>query len=142
MHLISLYNFRRRVIRAIGQDISSKDYTKKGGKDLLVMRLIILIPLIASMHTIEIPRFPRSVLVFPIVCCGIDNIFFKVEQLFFFVEIAFGFLPVESFRCDIGATGGLWILHFRDRLSGFGYEPRGRNSTALFKLWNLISKFD
>ena len=58
------------------------------------MRLVIFVPFIPGMHTIEVPWFTRPILVFPVVCRRIGYILFEVEQFLFFIEVSFGFLPI------------------------------------------------
>lgn len=44
-----------------------------GLDDVLVMRLIVFVPFVAGMHTIEISWFPRTILVLPVVRCRTDS---------------------------------------------------------------------
>jgi len=62
VEFVALHHFRWWVIRTI---LRSAMRVMILMKDLLIVRLVILIPLIPSMHTIEIPRLSWSVFILP-----------------------------------------------------------------------------
>lgn len=84
--------------------------------NLLVMCLIVLVPLVPSVHTIEVSRLPRSVLVFPVVRSGASNALLHVEQFLLFVQLALGLCAVQCFR-EVSVAGSFHFL-----LLGFSFD--------------------
>ncbi len=74
--------------------------------DSLVVSLIVLVPLEPGVHSVEEPRFPRSVLVLPAISPRIRESFLQVEELFIFIQILGGFFFVKTFGGEIGKGGG------------------------------------
>ena len=66
-------------------------------KNSLIMRLVIFIPLITGMNSVEVPWFTGPIFILPVVADRVDNVFFKIEQLLLFVQILFCFCFVERF---------------------------------------------
>ncbi len=106
---------------------------------VLIVGLIVLVPLIASMDPIEIPRFARAILIFPVIAGRIGNVLFQIKQLFLFIELSLRLRPVQRFRSEISSTGCFLILSFHPLLDGFGNESRSCNSLTLFKLHRTMS---
>lgn len=105
------------------------------GGHVLVVRLIVLVPLVTGVYTVEVPGLPWPVLVFPIVRRGIDDVLLKIEELFFLVQVFLRFSPVQGLGSNVGTTRRLKVLSFSGRLLWcFGYEPRRSDRTTLFKL--------
>ena len=67
---------------------------KRLGNYILIMRLVVLVPFVTSMHAIEVSRLPRAILVFPVVRGWPSNTLFDVEELFLFIQLAFGLSAV------------------------------------------------
>ena len=79
---------------------------KRLGNYILIMRLVVLVPFVTSMHAIEVSRFPRAILVFPVVRGWPSNTLFDVEELFLFIQLAFCLSAVQRFG-QIRIAGGL-----------------------------------
>ena len=71
------------------------------------MRLIVLVPFVTGMHSVEILRFPGTVLVFPVVRRGSGNALLHVEELFLFVQISLGFRAIHG----LGEVRVAWCFH-------------------------------
>ena len=105
--------------------------------DVLVMCLVVLIPFVASMNTVEIPRFSRPVFVFPSIRRWLSERRFGVEEFLFIVLVQICFcvhtivhLCGERICNSRGLGGGFWLL----LLSGFSNESSSRNRTSLCDL--------
>lgn len=48
------------------------------------MRLIVLVPFVASMHPVKVPRLTRPPLIFPIIACRMRNVLLDVVLMVFF----------------------------------------------------------
>ncbi len=115
-------------------DCDRQRYEAEGGH-VLVVRLVVLVPLVTGVYTVEVPGLPWPVLVFPIVRRGIDDILLEVEELFFLVQVFLRFSSVQRLGSNVGTTRRLKVLSFSSRLLGcLGYEPRCSNGTALLEL--------
>lgn len=62
--LVSLHDLRGRVVRAV-QGV--RGVVEEAQKCSLVVGLVVLVPFVAGMHAVEVPRLSGSVLVFPVV---------------------------------------------------------------------------
>ncbi len=60
----------------INQDVIPLKFKSES---VLIMSLIVLVPFIAGMNTVEIARFTRSILVFPVIARCTSDILLKVE---------------------------------------------------------------
>jgi hypothetical protein len=130
--LVSLYNFRWRVVRA-NEPVSPCPVVGVS-QDILVMRLVILVPFIAGMDAIEISRFPGPIFVLPIVGGRVGNVLFEIEKLLFFIKISLGLSPIQSLRCKVSSAGSFLVLNFNDRLCGLRYKSRSSNCSTVFEL--------
>lgn len=105
------------------------------GDHVLVVRLVVLVPLVTGVYTVEVPRLPWPIFVFPIIRRGIDDILLKIEEFFFLVKVFLCFGSVQRLGSNVGTTRRLEVLSFSDRLLWcLGYEPRRSDGTTLFKL--------
>lgn len=104
--------------------------------DVLVMCLIVLVPFVAGVNTVEVPRFARTVFVFPVVRGGVGNIFLNVEQLLFLVQLAFGFGAIQGFS-EICIARRLRLLSLLHWLRGSRNESRRSHRTTLGKLSDI-----
>lgn len=86
------------------------------------MCLIVLVPFVPSVHTVEVPRLSRAVLVFPVVRGRSGDAFFDVEELLFFIQLPLGLRTVQRFS-KICVARRLDILLLGFRLDSLGYEP-------------------
>lgn len=99
------------------------------------MRLVVFVPLVTGVYTVEVPGLSRSIFVFPIIRRGIDDILLEIEEFFFLVQVFLRFGSVQRLGSNVGTTRRLKVLSFDGRLLWcLGYEPRRSNGTALFKL--------
>ena len=86
------------------------------------MCLVIFIPFITSMDSIEVSWFAGPVFILPVVTGRIGNVFFKIEQFLLFIQIFLCFCSVKRFWSKIGATcsflawnfNGSWLSSLRD----------------------------
>lgn len=61
---------------------------------LLVVSLVVLIPLIASVNAVEVSRLSRSIFILPVIAGCTCDIFFKVEEFFFLIQLSLSFSTV------------------------------------------------
>jgi len=61
---------------------------------ILIMGLVVFIPFVPSMNSVEITGFPRSILIFPVVAGCACDVLFKIEKFLFLVQLFFGFCTV------------------------------------------------
>jgi len=94
IELVSLDHFRRWVIDTV-DDINGN----MPGQfiHILIMGLVVFIPFVPSMNSVEITGFPRSMLVFPVVAGCACDVLFKIEKLLFLIQLFLGFCTVQSF---------------------------------------------
>lgn len=112
------------------------DNKEAEGDYVLVVRLVVLVPLVTGMYTVEVPGLSWAVLVFPIVRRRIDDVLLEIEELFFLVKVLLRLGSIQRFGSKVGATRRLEILSFGGRLlCCLGYEPRRSDGTTLFELW-------
>ena len=104
------------------------------------MRLIILVPLVASMNTIEISWLAGSVFVLPVIRRWMGNIFFQIKQFLFFVKFSLGLRSVESLRSKVCAAGNFFVLDFNCWLCCLWNKSRGSNGSTLSELENNCQK--
>lgn len=143
VELVALYDFRRGVVRAKSppqqytQNEKEPSASPSGGERkngyALVMRLVVLVPLVACVHPVKVPRLPRTPFVFPVVAGRVLDVFLDVEQFFFLVEVLLCLCAEERFGGNVSVAGRrLWcaglLLH---RLSCTGYEAGSGHLTAL-----------
>lgn len=76
------------------------------------MCLIVLVPLIASMHSVEVSGLAWSVLIFPVITCRIDNVLLKIEKLLLFIKFFLCLCPVQSFRGKVSPARRFLIFNF------------------------------
>lgn len=77
IELVSLDNFGRWVVDAENhQDVIPLKFKSES---VLIMSLIVLVPFIAGMNAVEIARFTRSILVFPVIARCTSDILLKVK---------------------------------------------------------------
>ena len=110
--------------------------TMQGAKYVLVVRLIIFVPFVASVNLIEVSWFPRPVFVFPAVCLWVWKAFFDVEKLFLLVHIFLRLGSEHRFRSQVRIYRSLYLLRSL-RQSGcgrFDNELRDLNSFPTFDL--------
>jgi hypothetical protein len=136
VEFITLHHFRWWVIRTILKSATSMMILMK---DLLIVRLVILVPLISSMHTIEIPRLPWSVFILPGVGRRARDIRFATEYLLFvvLVQVSFSVHSIRQFPSECVNNGRslgdgfLYDFLFFDCLRN---ETGSGNSTPLSQL--------
>ena len=68
------------------------------------MRLVVLVPFVPGVNTVEVPGFTGSVLVLPMVGCGISDILFDIEELLFLIQISLSFGSIQCFRSKVNPT--------------------------------------
>ena len=99
----------------------------------LVVRLIVLVPLVTGMNSVEVTRFAWSILVFPIVGRWVIDRFLHVEKFFLFIEVLLGFSSIHRLLSIRSVWGGV-LLRRRRGISLLGNEMRGRNLAPTFEL--------
>lgn len=136
VEFVALHHFRWWVICTISKSAMQVVTLMNG---LLIVRLVILVPLIPSMHTIEIPRLSWSVFILPSIGRCARDIRFATEYLFFviFVQIGFSVHSIRQFpsKCvNNGRSFGDWFFNdffFFDCLRN---ETSSGNGTPLSQL--------
>lgn len=99
------------------------------------MCLVVLVPLVARMYSVEVTGLSRSIFVFPAVGCGVGQIFLQIEHFFLLIHIFLCFGSVKCFRGEVGTAWRFLVyFHLLDYLDGFHYKTRGCYSTAAFNL--------
>jgi hypothetical protein len=98
--------------------------------DALIMRLVVLVPFIPSMHAVEIPRFTGSVLILPVIRRRTCNVLFEVEKFLFLIHITLRFGAVQGLRGKVSATCWLNIRDLSCWLWRFSNESRVGNGVA------------
>jgi len=106
----------------------------KQAKNVLVMCLIILVPFVAGVNTIEVSGFSWSILVLPIIGGRVDNILFEIEQLLVFIKIFLSLCPVQSLRRKVCSTGSFLVLDLHNGLGRLGYKSGSSNGSTLLEL--------
>ena len=104
------------------------------------MCLVIFIPFITSMDSVEVSWFAGPVFILPVVTGRIGNVFFKIEQFLLFIQIFLCFGSVKRFWSKIGTTcrflawnfNGSWLSSLRD-------EARCSDRPTLLELEKKIS---
>ena len=101
------------------------------------MRLVVLVPLVARMHAIEVPWLAGAKLVFPGIRGWALDGFLHVEQLFLLVEVFLGFRAIQSFGREVSVARRFFrndLGLFDDGLGGLGDKARGSDFTTLANL--------
>ncbi|SRR6266446_9289120 len=98
--------------------------------DTLIMCLIILVPFIPGMYTVEILRFVGSVVILPVIGSWTCDVFFKVEKLLFLFHITLDFSSVHGLRSKVCTTYSLGVWDLSRWLWCFGNEMRVGDGTA------------
>ena len=97
------------------------------------MRLIVLVPFVACMHAVEVPRFARPPFVLPVVASRMSDILFDVEELFLFIQLAFGLSTVQRFG-QIRIAGSLNAFLLGDGLNSLWNESGACDIAPLLQL--------
>ena len=101
------------------------------------MRLVVLVPLVACMHAIEVPWLAWAELIFPGIRRRTLNGFLHVEQLFLLVEVFLGFRAIQSLGRKVSVAGRFFrddLRLFDDGLGRLGDKARGSDFAALANL--------
>lgn len=107
----------------------------KGVKiDTLIVGLVILVPFVPCVNTVEVARLSRSIFVLPIVAGSTSNILLEIEQFFLFVQFSFGLCTIQGFRGKVAISRRIFDLRLSRLLSSFWNISGSGDGTALLYL--------